>query len=82
MTYKLHEKQHLSQSRLLRSSALPANGHHGFESLAHVQAEQIAAAEKIQLPQDFLEAAAGEGLRRSVLEAFVKLQVGRDPHES
>ena len=58
------------------------NSRRGFESLMHVQAEQIAASEKIHLPQDFLEAAAGEGLRRSVLEAFVKLQVGLDAHES
>ena len=47
-----------------------------------MQAEQIAASEKIQLPQDFLEAAAGEGLRRSVLDAFVKLQVGLNAHGS
>ena len=40
-----------------------------------MQAEAIAANERITLPDDFLEAAAGEGLRKSILEAYIKLQV-------
>ena len=35
----------------------------------------MAAAQKIELPDDFLEAAKGEGLRKSVLEIYFKLQV-------
>lgn len=35
----------------------------------------MAAAQKIELPEDFIEAAKGEGLRRSVLEIYFKLQV-------
>lgn len=35
----------------------------------------MAAAQSIKLPQDFIEAAKGEGLRKSVLEIYLKLQV-------
>ena len=35
----------------------------------------MAAAQGVELPEDFIEAAKGEGLRKSVLEIFFKLQV-------
>lgn len=35
----------------------------------------MAAAQKMDLPEDFWEAARGEGLRKSVLEIYFKLQV-------
>lgn len=38
------------------------------------QAEELAAAKGVELPADFLEAAAGEGLRRSALQAYLALQ--------
>ena len=40
-----------------------------------VQALQAAKAQGIELPEDFLEAAKGEGLRKSILEIYFKLQV-------
>ena len=39
------------------------------------QAQKMAAAQGVELPEDFIEAAKGEGLRKSVLEIFFKLQV-------
>ena len=50
-----------------------------YQWLLAAQAEQMAAARKIQLPDDFLEAAKGEGLRKSVLEIYFKLQVSLNP---
>jgi len=35
----------------------------------------MAAAQGVKLPEDFIDAAKGEGLRKSVLEIFLKLQV-------
>jgi hypothetical protein len=39
------------------------------------QAEELAAAKGVELPADFVEAAAGEGLRLSALQAYFALQV-------
>jgi len=36
----------------------------------------MAAAQGVKLPEDFIDAAKGEGLRKSVLEIFLKLQKG------
>ncbi|KAK9909941.1 hypothetical protein WJX75_009820 [Coccomyxa subellipsoidea] len=44
------------------------------ELLSKKQAEELAAAKGVELPADFLEAAAGEGLRRSALQAYLALQ--------
>lgn len=46
-----------------------------------VQALQAAKAQGIELPEDFLEAAKGEGLRKSILEIYFKLQVKGMVHD-
>ena len=54
---------------------------HKSDAVGIVQAEKIAAAEQLELPQDFLEAAKGEGLRKSVLDVWLKLQVCISHHQ-
>ncbi|CAL8467544.1 g7082 [Coccomyxa elongata] len=44
------------------------------ELLSKQQAEELAAAKGVELPADFLQAAAGEGLRKSALQAYLALQ--------
>jgi hypothetical protein len=42
---------------------------------SRVQADKLAAAKGVQLPNDFVEAALTGGLRKSALEAYLLLQV-------
>ena len=41
-----------------------------------MQAEELAAAKGVSLPEDFITAAAGTGLRRGVLQAYLALAGG------